>query len=181
MCAPVQKIKFTFNKQKAIETILFFANAREDRLSVMHMLKFIYYADVFHLNKYDRPIIGDSYYAMKNGPVASHTYDILKATCVDYKIKPEGYIKKIIPLRQPDLDYFSDTDIEIMEFVLEKFKDFDAEQMSIETHKTKAWKNAWDKKSFIAKQSEMNYEDFLDSVDPNKIKYLKECGELMVF
>lgn len=52
-----KKIEFQFNRQKAIEAILYFANARkQQKLTVLHLLKFLYYADMYHLNKYDRPV-----------------------------------------------------------------------------------------------------------------------------
>ena len=72
------KIKFNFNRQKAVEAILYFVNARKEKtLTVMHLLKFLYYADKYHLEKYYRPVLGDFYYAMENGPVASNVNNFL--------------------------------------------------------------------------------------------------------
>lgn len=176
------KIKFNFNKQKAIETILYFLNvAHKKTLTVMHLLKFLYYADKYHLEKYDRPILGDVYYAMGNGPVASNVYDMLKKSCDDYKSTGWGKNSKVTACRDANLDYFSDTDIEAFNFVIDKYKDFDAEQLSKESHLTKAWQNAWKKKKIYALRSEMAYEDFYDNINPGKIEFLKENASLMVF
>ncbi len=182
MCNLDNKITFTFNKQKTIEAVLYFTNARTD-LSVMHLLKFLFYADMYHLNKYARPVIGDLYYAMENGPVASNAYNMLKKSSEDYELKPIPCtkIKIVRAKRKTNLDYFSDTDIEAFNHVLETYKDYSAEQMSNETYKTYAWRHAWGKKSFFQKHSEMIYEDFLENKDLQKLEYLKENSSLMVF
>lgn len=177
-----EKIKFNFNRQKAIEAILYFINARKNNpLTVMHLLKFLYYADKYHLEKYDRPVLGDSYYAMVNGPVASNVYDMLKNSCEDYILEGFGKDSLVKPLRNSNIDYFSDTDLEAFDYVLTTYAQQTADEMSKETHKTKAWINAWKNKSYFSKRSEMNYEDFLDNSPMDKIEYLKQYGSSMVF
>ncbi len=178
-----KKIEFQFNRQKAIEAILYFANARkQQKLTVLHLLKFLYYADMYHLNKYDRPVLGDCYYAMENGPVASNVYDMLKNSCNDYELSGWGRDSKVTALRDANLDYFSDTDIEAFDYVLNTFKQQTPDEMIKETHKTKAWINAWNNKNYFAKRSEMSYEDFYDTnVPPEKLEYLKTYSRLMVF
>ncbi|WP_409530306.1 Panacea domain-containing protein [Shinella sp.] len=43
-----------------------------------HALKTLYYADRAHLQRYGRPITGDRYIAMENGPVPSYAYNAVK-------------------------------------------------------------------------------------------------------
>jgi uncharacterized phage-associated protein len=54
------------------------ADARGRRLSQYDILKMIFLADKGHLNAYGRPVTFDNYYAMKEGPVPSFAYDLLK-------------------------------------------------------------------------------------------------------
>jgi uncharacterized phage-associated protein len=57
----------------------------------------MYFADRKHLEKYGRFICGDSYVAMKHGPVPSEIYDILKAVISDtvLSFKPYEAAKKV--------------------------------------------------------------------------------------
>src|SRR5437899_249948 len=69
---------FRFDPEKALQAILFVAH-RIPEASFHQISKIIYFADKAHLQKYGRLICGDSYVAMKHGPVPSAIYDILKA------------------------------------------------------------------------------------------------------
>lgn len=66
---------------KIVETIIFLI-ARTDKkkkVSTQYdIVKTIWFADTWHLEKYGRPVTFDNYVAMENGPVPSKTYDILK-------------------------------------------------------------------------------------------------------
>jgi uncharacterized phage-associated protein len=63
-----KKMSYILEKDKSIAVILFILNALEH--SDIHKLcKIIYFADQKHLARYGRPITGDWYVAMKDGPV----------------------------------------------------------------------------------------------------------------
>jgi uncharacterized phage-associated protein len=69
------------NTTKTIAAIAYLigkADARGRRLSQYDILKMIFLADKGHLNAYGRPVTFDNYYAMKEGPVPSFAYDLLK-------------------------------------------------------------------------------------------------------
>ncbi len=78
--APV--IKVIPNKPRILESVIFLIS-EADRLrkfaSQYDIVKSVFLADRRHLNEYGRPITFDHYVAMKNGPVPSSVYDILKA------------------------------------------------------------------------------------------------------
>jgi len=66
---------------KIVEAIAFLvhtAEERQRRLTQYDILKSLFLADKEHLNTYGRPVTYDNYYAMKNGPVPSMAYNILK-------------------------------------------------------------------------------------------------------
>jgi uncharacterized phage-associated protein len=112
------KHPFVFNSKKAIEAILYLA-ASIEQPSFHRICTIMYFADKQHLEKYGRFICGDSYMAMKHGPVPSGMYDILKIV----RDKPidsaqQAFIVQdeflVNPLRSAQLDYFSQSDLECL-------------------------------------------------------------------
>ncbi|MBP0020504.1 MAG: SocA family protein [Cyanobacteria bacterium SBLK] len=71
------KHPFIFNAEKGIEAILYIIKHGTEP-TFLHISKVMYFADRKHLEKYGRFICGDRYIAMKNGPVPSGVYDLLK-------------------------------------------------------------------------------------------------------
>lgn len=138
MTAMGHKIEFQFNKEKANAVILYLAN-KDYYISKMRLLKFIFFADLYHLNKYGRPILGDKYVAMNNGPVLSKLYDMLKNSSRDYRVEKGKFI---IPNKEPDLDCLSKSDIEALDYALKEYSSYNAFEMSALTHEHDSWKNA---------------------------------------
>src|SRR3972149_11325135 len=69
---------FKYDPENACQVILWIA--RRVRSANFHRSrKIAYFADRVHLQKYGRQICGDSYAAMRHGPVPSGIYDMLKA------------------------------------------------------------------------------------------------------
>jgi len=64
--------------REAILHIIHETDARDRRVTQFDILKTLFLADRSHLNKYGRPITFDEYVAMKDGPVPSLAYDVLK-------------------------------------------------------------------------------------------------------
>lgn len=139
---------FKFDEDVALQTILYIAN-RVKNPTFHKISKIIYFADRFHLEKYGRFICGDSYVAMKHGPVPSRIYDILKdiRANIDLPIvkkakdllKIENYDVK--PLEDADLDYFSDSDIVCLDKSIEQYGDKTFSQLTNLSH-DEAWHSA---------------------------------------
>ncbi len=113
--------------KKTIEAIVYVAEKTND---LFHIMKVLYYADKIHLEGYGRLITGDRYIAMKDGPVPSGAYDIIKSVRGDgltqIDARPEDAFKvedwtEIIPIRKPTLDYFSESDIEALNKSIETY------------------------------------------------------------
>jgi len=135
------KIAFDFNKPKAIETILYLAN-RMSRSHKYNICKMLYLADKACLEKYGRFIFGESYWAMKEGATPSKSYDLLKeiaGECSE-ELRLEG--NAVIPLRDANLDYLSESDIECLDHTISIY-DKKPEKMRRDAHDD-AWKKAWD-------------------------------------
>ena len=65
-----------FNYSKALEVLLYVSSKVE---YMYHTGKIIYFANRYHLEKYGRFVIDDRVIAMKNGPVLSNVYDMIKS------------------------------------------------------------------------------------------------------
>lgn len=140
----------TFRKDITVEAILYIAN-RVDRSDIHKICKILYYADQMHLSKYGRSITGDTYIAMNYGPVPSNVEDIFKAVrgdsffsqyAEDIKKDSFDFSNKFIlhPKRDANMDYLSETDLESLDFAIEKCKNLTFQQLTDISHDL-AWNN----------------------------------------
>jgi uncharacterized phage-associated protein len=159
------KHPFLFDPEKAVETILYIAN-KVQGADFHRISKLMYFADKIRLEEAGRFICGDSYMAMKHGPVPCKTYDILKSMRGDglsviesAKISFTVFDTNIVkPLREADLDYFSDSDLECLDKVISRQKFLRA--------KTFAWKSEYGELSFW-KLTELSHDSAWQSADEN--------------
>ncbi len=167
----LKAIKFNFNAQKALEVIVWIAG-KKTCVDVYCILKTLFFADYYHLNKYGRTISGDSYKALPYGPVASGTYDILNEDSLAIEMATENSSplpfrkenkKDIKALRKPNLDMLSKSDIEALEHGWETVKkyDFDFNQIKNKTHEYTAYKKAWARRGLL-NTAPMDFTDFLE-------------------
>ncbi len=159
------QITFKINPQKQEEAILWLVNNCEHDLTKYFVLKILFYAEKYHLNKYGRPVIGDELSAMFDGPVPSKTYDLIKDVLND-KVKKAFVIKSdqrtIEPLRSANKDYLSESDIEALKYGLDKCKNLSFIELKEMSHKEPDYLKAWNARG--GKGS--NPIDLKDSLDP---------------
>ena len=74
----MNNIQFTFNKEKALNAILYIAQ-NLNRRDFHKIFKILYFSDREYLARYGTTITGDCYIAMEAGPVPSKVYDIFKS------------------------------------------------------------------------------------------------------
>lgn len=133
-------MRFRFESDKAVTVIVYIAGKLIERKAVKHwvtpdihrIFKILYFADQKHLTRYGRSIIGDYFVAMKDGPVPSQTYDLIKAVrgdsvfCTADNYKPffdvvDGYL--VSPKKDPDIDEFSQSDLQCLNESLQENQD----------------------------------------------------------
>ena len=122
------------------------------RLQNIRYSNFLYFAEKLHLERYGRLIVGDKYCAMHFGPVPSKIYDAIKFVAghgpypsldEDLKasfnqcFKVHRYV--ISALREPDVEELSDSEIECLEEVVDKYRNVSFGQRTNLSH-DKAWK-----------------------------------------
>ena len=114
------------DQQKINEAILYVS---EQVPNMYNLLKVLYFADKIHLSKYGRFIINDDHKALPKGPVPSFAYDLIKEWRGDgdfriisidqsFNVTPHHQIKA---QRTPDMDYFSESDVECLNEAIEKY------------------------------------------------------------
>lgn len=134
-------VRFQFDPEKAIAAILHVAlNTDAD---LYRCLKIIYAADKAHLERYGRFIFGDRYYALDFGPVPSEAYDAIKsargdagASCRIKGIQDVFTVAgtTINPLRAPDYDVLSRSDIQALDAAIASLWDKDFGQLKDGSH-----------------------------------------------
>lgn len=141
--------QFKVDERTAVEAILYIASKSKEP-TFHRIFKLLYFADRLHLKRYGRFICGDTYFAMPEGPVPSRIYDILKAErngmVVDGTPLADGALEVvhwygIRPSREPDLDWFSDSDIECLDEAIEEYDCYSKDELSDMSHDS-AWKSA---------------------------------------
>jgi len=163
-----------FDSEKATQALNFLATLEGGKINKMKALKLIWLADRYHLRKYGRPIVGDIYYAMKNGPVPSLMKDIaqlserLSGGILEYA---KMYIRPLssyefTSLRKPDKSVFSTTDIEALNAVYKEFGWMSPFQLADYSHHYPEW-GKQEKKLEDRKSVPMKYDDFFE--DPKEI------------
>ena len=137
-------MEFVFNKTKAVESMLYLAT-RISNPDIYGICKLLYLVDKTRLEMYGSFIFGESYYALKEGATPSNAYDVLKeATQAPVEgLKVEG--NQVIALREPNLEYLSEADIECLNLIINAFGHLPNWDKRIYAH-DEAWKEAWGKK-----------------------------------
>ncbi len=162
----MSNITFQFNQTKAVESILYLAQKVSDS-NIYGICKLLYLVDKTSLEKYGRFIFGESYFAMEGGATPSNAYDLLKqvAKAPIYGLKVEG--NQIIPLRNPDLDYLSESDIECLDQIISVYGKVPNWLRDRDAH-DEAWQESWHKrghKKSVLMPIESIVELLTDSVD----------------
>ena len=107
------------DSQRTIEALLYIC----PKLSVKgyyQMMKVLYWADKYHLAHYGRTITEDTYYKLEDGPVPTEIYDKFKnRTLLDGNFKSDSFI--YTPIREPNLDFLSESDLEALEYSVNKY------------------------------------------------------------
>jgi uncharacterized phage-associated protein len=174
-------IQFKISYDKTIEVILWLAN-RKPGIDIYHVAKVLFYADKMHINKYGRPITGDTYVKMPYGPVPSGVRDLItenswlspkqllqikKSLIID---KTDNHYK-LAAVRDPNMKYFSKSDISCLNSSLSKYGCMSFDELYNSTHSEKCYYET----EFNEK---IDYALLIDDDNPNKNEILDNIAEI---
>ena len=176
------EIQFNTNTDKVIEIIVWLAD-KEPNIDIYHVAKILFYADKRHLNKYGRPVTGDTYIKMEYGPAPSLALDIIRRNAIvlgpqkTTKIKTAleiGSEEEYYPIkskRKADISYLSVSDLKFLE---ESRKDFAKKSFSELVQFT------YKEKCYIKSQfkNAIDYRFFVDDNNMNKIEIINDMETL---
>lgn len=166
-----------FNENKTVNAVLFILE-RIERKDFHKIFKILYFADRNHFADFGRPITGDSYIKMEDGPVPSNLYDIFKAVRGNgYYRDVEGKFSQYFAVqdwsflkanKSPNLNYLSKTDIDYLTKSVSENGDLDYYIIREKSHDY-AWENA-------ALNREITFDNILreKGADDEYISLLKE-------
>lgn len=152
-----------FQEEKILNTIIFFTEKSIDKtIDRLKLLKLILLSDRIHLNKYGRFILKDKYSALPNVPVPSNTFDFTKSSIPNY-FDVNGF--NLTSLSKFNDTFFLKSDIEVMNFVWDKFNKINSNKLRDFSHKFPEWlrfeRDLNDK--FMPKSYEIVIEDFFNN------------------
>lgn len=172
--------------KKATQALNYLARKKDGKINKMKAIKLIYLADRLHLRKYGRPIIGDEYWAMKLGPVGSHTKRAAELDVPDSFLSyAQKYIQptdnkkqSFVSLKLADTNVFSKTDLECLESVYSAFGDKDQFELAELSHQYPEWKKHEKEINTGKKRVAMSYSDFFADGDKNDPLFRQKKSDL---
>jgi uncharacterized phage-associated protein len=154
----------------------------EDRFNIVYLLKMIYFSDRYHLRHYGNLATQDTYYAMKMGPVASVTYDLLKKAgrnMTPTEIEQLSYVKELdeysVEIEAQGSEDLSISFKKAMDFTLKEFGQFKWGKQSDLSHCYPEWKKHEQALTRANPRILMDIKDFFDDIDDDK--QLSELGK----
>ena len=144
-------LRFPLDERKALEAVVLIA-ADWPGITTFYAAKILFLADKAHLNSFGRPVVGDRYIAMDNGPVPSAIYDWFKGNlermgesrAIEEAVEfsRDGHHHSARARRAPDLSVFSRTDIDALRNAVAFCRGRSVGELSRITHRDPAWRMA---------------------------------------
>jgi len=156
----VMSLKDKMRLNKIVNILIYFANNTE-KFGLTKANKLLYYTDCLHLEKYLRPVIDDVYKKDDEGPVPQEVYARLKVLdplCKEVDFNYEEYfgnfleivsepihvytLHKIQAIKEFDSRWLSQSELEVIKELAEKYKYTTAKELSEKTHLESPWLEA---------------------------------------
>lgn len=175
-------LRFQFDERKGVEALTYMASCWPG-ITAFYAAKVLFYAEKYHLNRYGRPIVADTFVAMPAGPVPSTIYDFIKgrlyhagdpdAIVAAFRVESDCH-PSVTALRAPDLDQLSSSDVECLDESLAFCRGKGFGFLSNLTHMERAWAEA-------ASNGPMDYAAMIDEDNPHHDALLEEAREFAAF
>lgn len=151
-------------QKKSVQAINYFARMSEgNEINRVKLMKLLWLSDRLHMRRHGRMILSDNYFAIKKGPIPSKTLDLSRNKEHDYVSSyfiPDGY--NVISKNESDLNFFSASEIEVMNKVWKEFGHFSRFDLSEISHKYPEWKKFEEQINTTGSRFLIQSEDFFE-------------------
>ena len=189
----MRPIRFAFDEEKFVQALAFLAEKRLPQLTTLKVAKLLFLADKKHFTTYGRPILGDQYVGMKNGPCPSRALNLMNLAVKGEGARPigapvppaKGLIDEFLKVdrsqgknpvfvahRKPDLSVFSRSELKILDEVIAEHGKKTGRKLVDETHEDRAYAIAWGRRG-SAVSAEMPYELFFEGASAGVMRVKK--------
>jgi hypothetical protein len=141
----MERIQFDSGKFK--ELLVYVASKCSDfpRFGSTKLNKILYYSDFLAFGYSRKPITGATYQHLKWGPAPRQFLPVVQELILNKEaiVEVRGWLKKqkrLVPLRKPNLELFSGTEIALVDSVIDSLRDHTAEEASDVSHMEAGWK-----------------------------------------
>jgi uncharacterized phage-associated protein len=142
-----------YQKEKIENAICFFAFEHREKsgktLTQTYLYKYLAFLDFLSVEKLGIPAFDLEYKAMKRGPVPIAIYNNRDQLKTDlYEFKKDESVYYVVPKRRPNLEYFSDVEIALMNRLIKLHarKHCSTDDICEHSHRRiTAWKKTFDK------------------------------------
>lgn len=144
-----------YSEDKLRELVLYVADLMKtkDSFGATLLNKVLYYADFIHYQETGSPITGAEYMHLKNGPVPRRMLPVLESLKNEHAIRIDersvgGFTqKRVVALRAPNPDIFSDAELAQVRAVVKLIARHTAKSISDLTHTAVGWQATRDKET----------------------------------
>lgn len=116
---------FRFSVQKTIQAVGVLLRQARGRMEYLRLLKLLYIADREHLRDFQRPIVGTRLVAMKNGPLHSEVYDLVKGEHLAEQLWSE-YVRRegheVELLKDPGVSELSAAEVRTLTTISDRYQ-----------------------------------------------------------
>ena len=154
----MSRLKFRANHGKAVEAIKWLI-MQDEEIEKTQLIGIMFFAEKFHLNRWARPIIGSTYIKTDENSLDWSIFNKIICKCAT---------------GGPDLDYFSESDLESLGLSYDKYKDFSAEEMTQAICKERCFTSA-------QVSEEIDFRLMIGSDTKNRKDYIKYVQELSYY
>ncbi len=149
-------VHFRFQEEKLVQALAFFSLQGISDLTKLKASKLLYFADKIHLNRYGRPITGDTYACMDRGPVPSISLNEMNEAIAPEESTDQPALLKVLDVKRGsiypvftikherlfDPETFSRSELEVLHEVANNYGRLPAGRLIDLTHKEPAWTTA---------------------------------------
>lgn len=137
----------TIDSKKYKNAILKMAKEMDKyELGTTKLAKILYYFDFISYRDREKPAIADDYFKQENGPLAKHVYEMVNELIEEDKLKLEKIERddkefhNYTAQDDPDESVFDDYELELLNKLINKYKDWETDQIVAKSHLELPWR-----------------------------------------